>query len=139
MAHRRDAVSLSRGLLRVPSMKILNSAKRSVQAATTKAASSATKAAKKTAKALTPRVDSFHDGVKVRVGKAEAHVTPNAHGVSVTHGEDTFGVSFRLRDGAASLGAVAIKIGKVEVSVGLMPAAPAPTPAPVYVGKPRDE
>lgn len=116
-------------------MKILNSVQRAVQNVQAKA----TKEVKKAAKELAPRVDSFHGGVKVSVGKAEAHVTPRAQGASVRHGEDTFGASFRVIDGAATLGAVALKVGKLEVSQGLVPAAPCPLPLVVYAGKPRDE
>jgi hypothetical protein len=116
-------------------MKILNSAMRAVQSVTTKV----TAEVKAAAKELTPQVDSFHDGVRVRVGGAEAHVTANAYGASVRFGEDTFGASYRGRDGAATLGAVAVKAGKKEVSTGIVPAAPVPLPMPVYAGPVRDE
>ncbi|MFT3709214.1 MAG: hypothetical protein QM817_16350 [Archangium sp.] len=109
-------------------MKILNSAMRAVQAATSKAA-----------KALEPRVDSFHGGVRVSVGKAEAHATPRAVGFSVKFGEDTFGASVKPHEGGATLGVITQKFGKSEVSIGMMPAAPAPLPVPVYVGPVRDE
>lgn len=86
-----------------------------------------------------PAVDSFHHGVRVRAGGAEAHVTPRATGGSVQLGADTFGASVRLVDGAATLGAIAVKAGKRELSVGLTPAAPAPLPMPVYAGSVREE
>ncbi|MEW5743696.1 MAG: hypothetical protein AB1938_32590 [Myxococcota bacterium] len=128
-------MSLFRRLLRVPVMKLFNTMKRAVQTPTARTAPEV----KKQVAPLAPRVDSFQSGHRVKVGKAEAHSTPNAIGVSVTHGADTFGVSGRISDGAATLGAVAIKLGRVEGSVGLMPAAPAPTPVPAYLGKPREE
>lgn len=133
-------MSLSAERLRVVVMKLINSVvKHTVQTARNTARNTARTPATEGGKALTPKVDSFNHGVKVSVGAVEAHSTVNAHGVSVKFGDDTFGASFRLRDGAATLGAVAIKLGQREAAIGLAPAAPAPLPVPVYFGKPRDE
>lgn len=120
-------------------MKILNSAMRAVQTATSKAANEVKKEVKAAAKQLEPRVDSFHGGVRVSVGKAEAHVTPRAVGVSVKHGDDTFGVSLKQHEGPATLGVITEKLGKTEVSIGMTPAAPSPLPMPVYIGPVREE
>lgn len=91
------------------------------------------------ARDLTPQVDSFHDGVRVRAGRGEVHLNRHATGASVSFGADTFGVSGRVIDGPATLGAVAVKAGRLEVSVGLVPAAPSPMPMPVYVGPVRED
>lgn len=101
-----------------------------------------------------PRVDLGASGLHASLGLAS--VSADAAGVTVTAARftaeqtqkrgvgvstevfgDTLGAHFKVQDGPATLGAVSLKAGGQELSIGIMPAAPMPLPVPVYAGKER--
>ena len=77
-------------------------------------------------------------GVRVSDGTTTFVATAkDGLGVSTKRFGDTLGVHVISNDPVATLGAVDVKAGGLEFELGMVPAAPAPLPVPLYIGDER--
>ncbi|MDP1827471.1 MAG: hypothetical protein Q8L48_29645 [Archangium sp.] len=115
-------------------MSLFSSVKNSVQA-TVRSVQQTTvnvqaKAQEKVKEAPARARDTFEQSPRPKLALSTPGVSTQVRG-------ETLGVSFKATDGAATLGALDFKAGGHELVLGLVPAAPAPLPMPVYSGPER--